>query len=149
MSDLTEIVNKLKAGGATKVLLLSRTDPDGRQRQPVTPTDIQQVAAATGTDFLHDPRASRNPRDPSTQQTIADARSRPPRQLTTRSADQPARAVRPEAAMKPTTVMMPTARPPFSNASGIIVLASMVRMVPAANACTTTAGSGLAEPSSA
>ena len=42
----------------------------------------------------------------------------------------------PYAVAKPSVVAMPTRAPPFSNASGIIVVASMVKIAPPANDCT-------------
>jgi hypothetical protein len=72
ISDLSEIVQKLQAGGTTKVLLLTRTDPGAGDSSRYA-NDIQQVANATHADYLEIPGAARNPRDPATQQAIADA----------------------------------------------------------------------------
>jgi len=53
------------------------------------------------------------------------------------------------AAANPPTVTSPTTPPPCSKASGIIVSASMVRMAPAAKACTAPTRAAEAESSSA
>ena len=52
------------------------------------------------------------------------------------------------AVTKPALVSTPVSRPSAWNASGIIVSASMVRMAPAAKACTTATAAGDASPSS-
>lgn len=49
--------------------------------------------------------------------------------------------------MNPAQVIRPTVLPAFSKLSGIIVSASIVRMAPAANACTTAIVTGAAPPS--
>jgi hypothetical protein len=71
ISDLTEIVSKLLAAGANKVLLMTRTDPTAADDSRYA-DDIKQVASATGVDFLAID-GQRNQRDPATQQAIADA----------------------------------------------------------------------------
>jgi GDSL-like Lipase/Acylhydrolase family len=69
--DLTDIVTQVRAAGATKVLLLSRTDPTAGNDSRFA-AQVRQVATTTGVDFVEIP-GPRNPRDPATQQNIANA----------------------------------------------------------------------------
>jgi phosphatidylinositol alpha 1,6-mannosyltransferase len=69
--DLTDVITQLRAAGATKVLLLSRTDPAAGNDSHFA-AQVRQVATATGADFV-EITGLRDPRDPATQQNIANA----------------------------------------------------------------------------
>ena len=70
--DLTKIVEQLRAGGVTKVLLLSRTS-SGAGGGSRYVAQIKKVAEQTGVSFIELPGSSNNPADQGSQQGVADA----------------------------------------------------------------------------
>lgn len=71
-TDLTQVVQQLRAGGVGRVLLLSRTSPGSRGGSRYV-EQIRQVAQQTGATFIDVPGSSNNPGDPGSQEAVAAA----------------------------------------------------------------------------